>query len=198
MKSKKLTKKYEDVADMVSDDCLGIYPMSSPTYNERTDYMNGWNRFVCENPLKDDCSDEFKKGYHDAQETQQKYRNKLIDWSKTHQYLIKYENVICELLDDFELFMFQRENGYEIAINANDLFYFACSDCVTIELDELVAINDIYMKYPMYALIAIASVKRGIDIINDKAKKTTAYKNAYKMASAYMKQGLLKPEVQNR
>lgn len=52
-------------------------------------------------------------------------------------------------------------NGcFDLSMNMNDTFEYACADCERLDVDHIMELRPIYEQYQYYAFIAYASIKR--------------------------------------
>lgn len=62
-----------------------------------------------------------------------------------------------------EVFEVIQKNAHAVAINMNDVFYYACADVSCIDIDDLRALEPVIEQYGYEAFIAYEALKRGHD-----------------------------------
>jgi hypothetical protein len=58
-------------------------------------------------------------------------------------------------------------NGFSIAINCNDTFYYACSDAEDIAPNKAYIVKLLFDKFGWCGVVAYAALKRGSDVLKE-------------------------------
>jgi hypothetical protein len=144
MKSPALQLAFHEAAE----DDMGIYPMATrhPDGREekRTEWQDGWNA-ACITRGDKLC--------------------KIYDWfDGLPEYI---QPVVEELLVDDALKLSIDDDSIQTYLQINDTFYYACSDCEDVTLEDLPLIRVMWREYGYEGLVAWVAKKRNIDPVQE-------------------------------
>jgi hypothetical protein len=144
MKSPALQLAFHEAAE----DDMGIYPMATrhPDGREekRTEWQDGWNAAVI--------------GHTD----------KICKIGKWFDELPEHlQPIVEELIVGEALSLSIGDDGIQTYLRVNDTFYYACSDCEDVTLEDLPLIRVMWREYGYDGLVAWVAKKRNIEPVQE-------------------------------
>lgn len=149
-----LYKALDGIAWELASSNMGMFPQAveggSKPYKKRTERMEGHN----------DCVMEFHDKYF-----------KFVEW--LHDIPEEHEELVYSLLIEDKMEVYGEKGSVKMAVDCSDTFFWGCSDCEEISLEELPSLVECYAASPTYGGELWCAKKRGM------RPQSASYKECY-------------------